>query len=90
MRQFVALVFLLATAAVRAGAEDLVQAEPAAYRTIDTVAVEEANVIRGLLKAKRACPPKYGYCQKTGVCCPLGGDCCSDRRSHLRLLSMVL
>jgi hypothetical protein len=83
MRQLVALVFLLATAAVQVGAEELVQFEPATYRTIDAVGVEESNVIRGLLKAKRACPRHYGYCKKTGVCCPLGGDCCTDRGSHL-------
>lgn len=82
MRQLVALVFLLATAAVRAGAEELVQFEPATYRTIDAVGAEESNVIRGLLKAKRACPRHYGHC-KTGGCCPLGGQCCKDRRSHL-------
>ena len=52
MRQLVALVFLLATAAIRAGAEELVQAEPAIYRTNDAV---ESNVIRRLLEAKRPC-----------------------------------
>ena len=52
MRQLVALVFLLATAAIRTGAEELVQAEPAIYRTNDAV---ESNDIRRLLEAKRPC-----------------------------------
>ena len=80
MRRLLSFLFLLATAAIQVGAEELVQAEPAAYRVTNAVGVEESNVIRGLLKVKRACPRHYGYCKKTGVCCPLGGDCCSDRQ----------
>ena len=85
MRQLVALVFLLATAAVRAGAEELVQFEPATYRTNAAVGVEDSNVIRGLLKARVFCPKHYGYCKKTRVCCPVGGDCCANRMSRLSL-----
>ncbi len=78
MRCVFSFVFLLATAVIQAGAEDLVEAEPATYRVNN--AVEESNVIRGLLKAKRVCPLHYGYCRNTGRCCPLGGDCCADRQ----------
>ena len=78
MRYLLSSLFLLATAAIQVGAEELVQAEPTTYRVNNAVGVEESNAIRGLLKAKRACPSHYGYCRNTGVCCPLGGDCCSD------------
>jgi hypothetical protein len=80
MRRILSFVFLLATVVIQVGAEELVQAESATYRVNNAVDVEESNVIRGLLKAKRACPKHYGFCRNSGRCCPLGGDCCADRQ----------
>lgn len=40
---------------------------------------EKGSTIDGLLgdaKTDAACPGGYGYCSETGVCCPLGGECC--------------
>lgn len=81
MHQLVALVFLLVTAAVRAGAEELGQSVPAAYPIIEAVAAPGSSIaIRGLLKT---CPRNTSHCQKTEGCCPTGGDCCGNSRSHL-------
>ena len=78
MRQLVALVFLLATAAVRAGAEELAQNVPATNHAVEAMG-RLSFVVREL---SGTCPRNSGACQ-TGGCCPTGGDCCPDRRSHL-------
>ncbi|KAF9445938.1 hypothetical protein P691DRAFT_762067 [Macrolepiota fuliginosa MF-IS2] len=30
-----------------------------------------------VLDKRQSCPSGFGFCSNTGVCCPLGGECCN-------------
>jgi hypothetical protein len=38
----------------------------------------ESSKINGLINPRQdSCPGGTGYCSSTGVCCPIGGQCCN-------------
>jgi hypothetical protein len=53
-------------------------------KTNDTTDSTEGKAVAGGDDNRAACPWGYGYCSSTGVCCPLGGWCCSNRRCCAR------
>ena len=55
------------------------QLQPAIFRSANKSV--GSKTIRGLLRARQVtCDPGFGLC-RTGGCCPVGGDCCSDGQS---------
>ncbi len=58
-----------------------VEFQPPVFRSNNALGAGGSKVIRGLLVVRQACNSGYGYCRTTGVCCPVGGRCCSDRES---------
>lgn len=78
MRHLVGILSLLLAIYTQASAES--QLRPAIYRSANKSI--GSKTIRGLLRTRQvSCSPGYGYCARTGVCCPAGGDCCADGQS---------
>ena len=87
MRRLVGVLSLLLTVHSQVSAET--QLQPAIYRSANKST--GSNTIRGLLRTRQvSCNPGFGFCDATGVCCPAGGDCCSDRQSSPVFMYMIL